>query len=840
MGAPRSSRVMRYGHTAAVLALLCGWLVNASMGFDDVRTLSVGESAAIAGAPKDGEKSLRSFSLLLQRLVADYGPLSIRIRVDRADAAGESHEIGLTEGDAETQVPGGNLHLQLNKFDDETGEIFLLSRTAAGTRELIFSLAGQQLRRSEAEGYTVTLISHRFALDQPRVRVQLGVLEGADIVLESWLERGESFGWRGVRISLASWGDAADGTLRAAVRVKKTPGRPFFWLGLFLFLGTLGLRWRLALVPSEDRGAAARDSLSGNRRWLFPATAVVVSFLLLEGGARVIEQVRAYLGQESNPYLEMRYPAPVFESVLENGRHVYRRTSHHRLILGNQTFLKEKPPNGYRVFLLGGSAAGGWPFAVGKYNLARFLERKLARLLPGRQVEVLNVAGGTFGSHRVKAVFDEVIGYQPDLVLIYTGNNEFLETFLFQRRPLPGVLNGLAVARLGWSVYDHFHRNKPSYEVDTYTARDQASNRIAFAFGKSSAYRRDQEQYRQVLAKYRYNVERMVKICKGRSIPVLLLNVPVNIRDWIPNASRHQAGLSAAALKVWQREFKKGINQIAQGAFPSAVVSLEQAVAVDEEHAETWYHLGVALLRSGRNAEAKLAFSAALEKDAYPFRALPRMQAVLREIAVNHRVPLVDSIGTLERLTPDGILGLDVLLDYVHPTIASQEAIAVEMLRVMTAWSMFPDRPALPVEKLESEPPYDFQPAVEARAVESMYNQYLIMRQYDKLDGMYRQYLETMERAMREDPTLEPFARRGMEIIRQIHPVLHDYSRLLQAEKLGELEEVFSKEEARRIYDRYIDLIRRLEAPQMSRESFLQQVPAMQYRDTEAAGPPPR
>lgn len=818
---------------AALGSLLSGWFVNGWLGFDETLLLAVGESATTAG----GRKAPLGFSLLLQRRIDDYGPLSIRLQVDEEIKAAGGGELELTEGHPEVQFPGKPLHVAFEMFDAESGRLFLQARTPSGSKEIILSLADQGAQVGAVDGYRLSLAAYRHASGRHHVRVKMAVLEGSDVLFESWLgkEGGKGFVWRGVLVSLGDGGVRPDGTPFAAIRVRKAPGRPIFMLGIAFLLASIALGIRRPAAPVPATAAGGGEVLTPVRRWVFPAAAVLFSLAVLEGGARVIESARERLGGERSPYAELRRSASIFAEVEESGRQVYRRTSHHRRILGNQGFLKNKPRTGYRVFLLGGSAAAGWPYSLGRYNIARFLERKLARLLPGREVEVINVAGGTFGSHRVKAVFDEIIGYQPDLILIYSGNNEFLERYVFQELDPPRALRHVAVARILWGLAGAFGQEAMHYDQDTYDHRDLASNRIAFAFGKSSVLRRDPEQFRELLTRYRRNIDYMVATCHERGVPVMLLTVPVNLKDWIPNASRHGMGLTGSMLDAWQERFREGFLRLERGEFPAAIDSLRRALEFDDEHAETWYYAGVALLHAGDRGAAKEAFVAALARDAYPFRALPEMQESLRRIAELRGAPLVDIVSTLERLTPDGISGLDVLLDYVHPTIASQEAIATEILKAAAEASLFPERPALPVEDLQTEAPYAFEPEAEARAVEAMYNQYLIMRQYDKLDALYRSYVATMERAIREEPGLSSFAEHGLAIIRQVHPVVLDYARLLRAEKLGLVEREFSREEAQEIYDQYVELIRRMEAPHLSRETFLQQVPSLEYQGPQRA-----
>lgn len=814
----------------ALFCLVLGWLLNSILGVDETYKLPTGAATHSARHMELTAPPPLGFSLLLQRRIDDFGPIDIRVSVrDRATGA-EHGLLELRENGQARQLPGTDLFLELDRFDDETGDMLLRARNTVGDGRLVFSIGHEPQAEVEFGKYALTLNAHRIPSADLRTRCKIAILEGNDIVLESWLEEGAELRWRGVRIRHAGKGEAPDGTPHVVFQATKQPGKPFFWLALvFLAFAMLRLPSLRASRPQQSGPPQIRSS----RQLVFTLTGLVLALALLEGGARVIEWARDALLSSQNPYVDRHNPAPLFEINEADGQRTYRRSKHHRLVMGNQSFLRVKPPSGFRVFILGGSAAAGWPYEIGEFSTARLLHKKLSLLFPNRTIEVLNVAGGTYGSHRVKSVLDEVINYQPDLIVIYSGNNEFLENFVYRRRLPPQPLNHLALARIGYDIFSRLNNYKPSYNIDDFNIKDQTSNRIAFAFGKASNYRKDPQQFADMLDHYRYNIDSMVTTCQQQKVDVLLLNVPANLKDWIPNASQHSRNLPETAFPNWQENFREGFLALEAGDHRRAATFLATAAAIDDEHAESHYYLGVALHRLGDLRGAKQAYVRALERDAYPFRALPQFQDILKEIATRHSVPLVDIIGALERDTADGIIGLDVLLDYVHPTEESMEIIAHKVLTTMEQTRMFPEPPVVAVDKARLQVASEFRPFIESKAIEALYRQYLVMRQYDKLDQVYANYIATMQSAMAADKTLESFCLDGIRIVNTLQPIVAAYRDLLRAGKLGLLEQTYSKEEAQEIYQNYVDMIQAIEAPDMTRESFLLQVPKLEYRAAE-------
>lgn len=813
-----------------LILLAGGWLLNFVAGVDITYRLAVGSSAEIvkstgAGNGEDG------LAIVLQRRIDDYGPADIRVALRERRSGKGLGVLDLHERGGAVTLAGTDLQVSCERFDDVNREFFLQLQSSEESEEQAITIGSQPWREVVFGDYVLTLLEYRLPPEDLQVRVKLGVLDAGNMAQEFWLVKGREVHWQGYGFRMLGWESAADGLPLVLIQVRKTPGHFLYFLALLpLLVAVVVVLWRRRRGPSSARGEGGNDNdPAGEHRRLFFFMALVCALFLLEAGALVTEWTRDYLIHGSSLYFDIKNPVPAFEPAVEKRVKVYRRTTYHRLLPGRQSFLREKPANGYRVFVLGGSAASGWPYEVGEFNLSRLLEKKLKTAFPERRIEVINAAGGTFGSHRVRLLFDELIDYQPDLIVLYSGNNEFLENFVFRRSLPPSPWKYLALGRLSYDLYSQFDNFRPEYDIESYTIADQTSNRIAYAFGKASTYRSDPEQFEEIKRHYRENISHIVSTSRKRGVQSVILNVPVNLKDWSPNASRHSSALTPANRKLWQENFRHGYRRLEKRDYAGAVKLLNAATSIDGEYAETYYYLGLALQRLGDFPAAKAAFVKALERDAYPFRALPEFQEILQEISKEEQVPLVDIVGALEARSEDGMIGLDLLLDYVHPKESSQEIIAQQIIQTLYDKGLLPQPIAVPLEALRIAIPPDFRPWVEAQAIESIYGQNLIMRQYDKLDQIYQTYLATVNRAIAANPALRGEFERHLEIIKTIHPIVMAYREVLLAEKMGVLQQEFSTEEAETIYRRYVELIQAMEAPEMSREAFILQVPKLDF-----------
>ena len=196
--------------------------------------------------------------------------------------------------------------------------------------------------------------------------------------------------------------------------------------------------------------------------------------------------------------------------------------------------------------------------------------------------------------------------------------------------------------------------------------------------------------------------------------------------------------ISVADKQKWQLQFIAGLTALESKNDTQALVHLVKARDLDPDYAETHYRLGQIYHRQGRLNLAKASFYQAVQYDGYPFRCLPQFNEILRQIITAERqVYLVDTVSAIENAcTSDRIIGLDATVDYVHPTAVANEVIAHQVLLAMATYKLLPANPALALSKTRIA----VAPVVEKSilVLRALYRQYLVMRQYDKLEDLAR------------------------------------------------------------------------------------------------------
>ena len=409
-------------------------------------------------------------------------------------------------------------------------------------------------------------------------------------------------------------------------------------------------------------------SISGNRKWfLWPLMLLipVCFFSLIEIACRLAEP-----SIPDDPYMSFSGKPDFFSEELVNGKH-YVRINHPQIYRAREVmFSAKKGENTVRIVCLGGSASAGWPHPPTEIYSA-YLEKALQHSFPGKTIEVINASGHAYAAYRVRLIFEEMMNYDPDLIIIYSGNNEFVEdrTYIKTQEifgPLFSIMNKSAAFRVAraWTVKFTQRGNK----------KLSASLRSPMRFAiwskvkqRALKLRKDPEQFESVKQHYSHSIEMMIKRARQRTIPVVLVTVPVNLRDWHPNVSIHSA--EGEELLRWQKLYQAGRRALLEDKPHKAVGSLTEATALDPVHADSHFYLAQAFEQSGDYENATREYDKARDLDHNPFRASSEFNDIIQTVGHRNKGVYIADVDTSFRTASAPFApGFNLFLDYVHPT----------------------------------------------------------------------------------------------------------------------------------------------------------------------------
>lgn len=344
-------------------------------------------------------------------------------------------------------------------------------------------------------------------------------------------------------------------------------------------------------------------------------------------------------------------------------------------------FRQPKPTNTFRIFLVGESAAKGYPQPR---NLAAsaFLQKMLSDAWPDRTVEVINLGTTAVASFPVLGMMTEALAYEPDLIIVHTGHNEFFGAY--------GVSSvsrgGASVARLKATRFIRSLALVQALSRWT-TSPDALKGKTLMEIMAAESYIAPDAPIRGAAANnLGANISAMIHRCQQRNVPVLVCTMPSNERDLHPVGADRFTGVPG---ELQQR--CKALLAQAEALLPTnpaaALPPLTEALALNPMDAHTHYLSGQAFLALAQTNEAQRAFAAARDRDSMPWRATSLQQSAIRAATARSGGTLCDLETVFRNASPGGCIGWELMDDHVHPTLRGQALMAeaiVNSLRLMS------------------------------------------------------------------------------------------------------------------------------------------------------------
>ena len=333
--------------------------------------------------------------------------------------------------------------------------------------------------------------------------------------------------------------------------------------------------------------------------------------------------------------------------------------------MGEHFFVEPAPANRYRVVFVGASTVQGFPHPR-RLAAASFLQVMLADAWPEREVEVVNLGITSIASFAVAQVVEDALVLSPDLVVVYTGHNEFY-----------GLYGAGRYQRLQYFLRQLHLTHLVDGLIGGIGTRDEPTDliKMAAARGEVPLHRSGRATAEQNL---RDNLRRVSQLCERAQVPLVLCTIVANDAGFAPVGSTE--GDEAWKARVEQAAQGLTRGYVAPDDAEDALQQLEQVAALSSEHAWLWYLQGRALERLGRDAEAQRAFRKARDLDTMPWRAPTAHNAVIRAVAKEHGVVLADVEAAFADAAPAQGVGWEWMVDHVHFSVAGQALLARTVL----------------------------------------------------------------------------------------------------------------------------------------------------------------
>jgi hypothetical protein len=327
-------------------------------------------------------------------------------------------------------------------------------------------------------------------------------------------------------------------------------------------------------------------------------------------------------------------------------------------------FMLPKPEGTFRIVVVGGSTVVGFPYPS-DLAFPRFLEILLSQQGLNRKFEVLNAGITAINSFSEADLVEQAVACEPDLILVYTGHNEFVGP--------GGVGSKFGGVSPRWSAALFAARRTRLYQIllggrgtpDNRPLDEQLPGDLKIPLGSG--------KFRAAEDCLRSNLNRMVDVAIRARTPLLLTTPITNLRHQYPMQSLSREGLTNRELSGFQDELGRGEELLAAEKYDAALRAFDRARAIDDGFALLAFRRGQCLESLERWDEALVEYQSACDLDACRFRAPSSFARIFEDCAAGARtatVHFLDTAAQFARATPHGIPGRESFLEHVHFTYA--------------------------------------------------------------------------------------------------------------------------------------------------------------------------
>lgn len=299
-------------------------------------------------------------------------------------------------------------------------------------------------------------------------------------------------------------------------------------------------------------------------------------------------------------------------------------------------FTINKPDNTYRIFVLGGSTTAGYPYSFA-YGFPAILEINLKKRYPEITFEVINLGLTATNSFTVLDINRKLRKHEPDLVVLYSGHNEFYGAMggASTESGFNSTFLGLANMWLSdFAIYQHVNKlvqfvfASPSPSEFRTTTMQYLIRDSNVEFG-GAVYNRTGHRFKQ-------NYDNILRSNKKHDIPTIALTIVSNLKDQPP--------------------FDR------------------------QSDSERHYEMANSLFHNGDITDARQNYEIAKDLDRIRFRASSDFNTVIRDLSAKYGTELIDIDKSYAIQCLSGIEDDSCFTDHLHPNNLGYAYIAKKIM----------------------------------------------------------------------------------------------------------------------------------------------------------------
>ncbi len=294
-----------------------------------------------------------------------------------------------------------------------------------------------------------------------------------------------------------------------------------------------------------------------------------------------------------------------------------------------------KKQNAFRVFILGGSSAAGYPFSPNG-DFGKYIKRRLELLYPRNTIEVVNVAMTAINSFTLRDLTPAILNQKPDLILIYAGHNEYygalgagsMESFGKSRSIVNLIIylqNFKTIQLLTHTIQFVTHLFSSAN-----SGKGDSGGTLMARMAKDQLIKLDSDVYYDGVNQFKGNMHDILEMTSKAKVPVILGRLTCNLKDQKPFIS------------------------VKTDNFPTA---------------DSAYSEAEKLIQQNEINKADSLFIFSKDLDALKFRAPSKMNKIISSLGKEFNYPVVFPDKIFNEDSPQKIVGNNLMVDHLHPNL---------------------------------------------------------------------------------------------------------------------------------------------------------------------------
>ena len=372
----------------------------------------------------------------------------------------------------------------------------------------------------------------------------------------------------------------------------------------------------------------------------------ILFFVLLETGLRLFSY-----GRDDAEWIDI---SPEYQILNpEVSRRYFSNTS--SVPFSIESFVKKnKEENSFRIFVLGESSAAGYPYHTSA-SFSKYLRKALQYAYPDTPLEVVNIGMSAISSYTILDLMPSIIEKKPDLILIYTGHNEYYGALGVGSMQSAGS-SGFVVRTLLWlnkfKTIELIKNITASLTGIFKSSNTQSEATLMAQMAREKLIEYNSDLFEKGIGQFENNLDDILADAKNAGIPVILGALVSNYKDQPP------------------------FNPAEGDSYPAGDKIFSQAQSY---------------LKGGNIWKADSLFRYAKDLDALRFRAPEEFNYIIKKLSVKYNFSYVPVDSLMNSVSKEGIVGNDLMTDHLHPNVSGYQFIGRFYLEKMKEAGLLPE-----------------------------------------------------------------------------------------------------------------------------------------------------